>query len=94
MFAHLLKAPVVMVPNIPVGLPQLLGDFFEGMPFEEMQSECFPLIFGERLEHSPPAISPEQTFDTLVVVCAFSAINVATFDLFVLNSGCIEAAGF
>ena len=86
MFADLLKASIVMVSNIPVGLAQLFGDFFERIPFEEMQSKCFPLVFGQRLQNPPPAISPEETFDSLVVVCAIIAAMV-TFSWFVCDSG-------
>ena len=75
-----------MVSNIPVGLAQLFGDFFERMPFEEMQSKSFPLVFGQRLQNPPPAISPEETFDCLVVVCASIDARV-TFGWFVCDSG-------
>src|SRR6266446_1509719 len=92
MFADLLKASIVMVSNISVGLAQLLGDFFERMPFKEMQSKSFPLVFGQRLQNSPPAISPEETFDCLVVVCAFIAARV-TFSWLVCDSGQIESLG-
>ena len=86
MFADLLKASIVMVSNIPVGLAQLFGDFFERIPYEEMQSKCFPLVFGQRLQNPPPAISPEEPFDSLVVVCTFIAARV-TFNRFVCDSG-------
>ena len=81
-----------MVSNISVGLAQLLGDFFERMPFKEMQSKSFSLVFGQRLQNSPPAISPEETFDCLVVVCAFIAAMV-TFNWFVCDSGQVEPLG-
>jgi hypothetical protein len=78
-----------MVSNIPVGLAQLLGDFFERIAFEEMQSKCFPLVFGQRLQNPPPAISPEETFDSLVVVRALIA-GMITFNWFVCDAGQIE----
>src|SRR5438309_10263591 len=89
MFADLLKAAIMMVSNIPVGLAQLFGDFFERIPFEEMQSKSFSVVFGQRLQNSPPTISPEETFDGLVVVCAFIAA-IVTFNWLVCNSGQIE----
>src|SRR4029453_8560947 len=101
MFADLLQAPVVMVSDVPVGLTELLGNLFERMPFEEMQSERLPPVFGKSLQDLPPpvfvkrpqdlppAVSTEETFDTLVVVCAFGSV-VATFDRFVCDSGQIE----
>src|SRR5207302_7089252 len=92
MFADLLKASIVMVSNISVGLAQLFGDFFERIPFKEMQSKGFPLVFGQRLQNPPPAISPEEPFDSLVVVCAAIAARV-TFSWFVCDSGQIESLG-
>src|SRR6266480_5846899 len=89
MFADLLKASIVMVSNISVGLAQLLGNFFERMPFEEMQSKCLSLVFGQRLQNPPPAIFPEEPFDSLVVVWALIA-GMITFNWFVCNSGQIE----
>src|SRR4029434_9829756 len=94
MFADLLQAPVVMVSDVPVGLTELLGDLFERMPFEEMQSERLPLVFGKRLQDLPPAVSTEETFHRTVVLCSFSATKLVTFDRLVLNSRCIEAASF
>ena len=82
----------MMVPDVLVGLPHLLGNFFEGMSFEEMQSEGIPLVFSERLQDLPPAISPEQTFDGLAVVCALVAVMV-TFNWFVSNSRQIKSLG-
>src|SRR6266702_1924136 len=82
MFADLLKASIVMVSNIPVGLAQLVRDFFERIPFKEMQSKSFPLVVGQRLQNPPPAISPEEPFDSLVVVCASITARV-TFNWFV-----------
>src|SRR5258705_1040711 len=90
MFAALLKAPIVMVSNISAGLAQLFGDFLERIPFEEMQSKCCPLVFGQRLQNPPPGISPEEPFDCLVVVCASIAARV-TFSWFVCDSGQIES---
>ena len=75
-----------MVSNIPVGLAQLFGDFFERMPFEEMQSKSFPLVFGQRFQNPPPAISPKETFDTLVVVRALIG-GMITFNWFVCDAG-------
>src|SRR5438445_4492962 len=92
MFADLLKSPIMMISNIPVGLAQFFGDFFERIPFEEMQSKSFPLVFGQRLQNSPPAISPEEPFDSLVVVCATIAA-IVTFSWFVCDSGQIESLG-
>jgi hypothetical protein len=86
MFADLLKASIVMVSNIPIGLAQLFGDFFERVPFKEMQSKSFPLVFSQRLQNPPPAISPKEPFDSLVVVCASIAARV-TFSWFVCDSG-------
>ena len=81
-----------MVSYVSVGLAQLLGDFFKGKPFEEMQSKRFALVFRQRLEYFPPAISTEETFDGPVVLCAFIAAMV-TFRWLVCDSGQIEPLG-
>ena len=78
-----------MVSDISVGLAQLRGDFFERMPFEEVQSKRFPLIFGQRLDNPLPPISSEEPFDGLVIVCATVAV-LATFNRLVCNSGQIK----
>src|SRR4029453_12454205 len=94
MFADLLQAPVVMVSDVPVGLAQLLGDLFERMPFEEMQSERLPLVFGQGFQNPAPAVSTEETFHRTVVLCSFPATKLVTFDRLVLNSRCIRAPSF
>ena len=81
-----------MVSDIPVGLAELFGDFFERMPFEEVQSKRFALVLGQRLQDPPPAVPSEEPFDGLIVFCAF-VLSVVTIRWFVCDSGQIESLG-
>src|SRR4029077_5515053 len=51
-----------------------------------------PLIFGQRLQDPPPAISPEEPFDSLIVFCAF-VLTVVTISWSVCSSRQIESLG-
>ena len=81
-----------MVSDVHVGLAQLLGDFFERMPFEEVQSKCFPLVLGQRLQDPPPAISSKEPFNGVIVFCAL-VVTVVMINWFVCDSGQIESLG-
>ena len=45
-FAELLKTSIVMVPDIGIGLAQLVGDLGEGVALKEMQPQRFSLILS------------------------------------------------
>lgn len=90
MSADLLKTSIVMVPDVSVGLTQLLGDFFKRMALEEMQSKRLSLIFGQRFQNPSPAISSEEPFDSLFIICACIAARVR-FNWFVCDSGQVKA---
>ena len=70
MSAELLQSSVVVVSDVGVGLAEPFGDFCKRQPLEEVQPQRFPLLLAQRLQHCPPAISSEEPFDGLIVVCS------------------------
>src|SRR5579885_2574993 len=68
--AELFKTSVVVVSNVGVGLAKPLGDLRERQPLKEMQPQRLPLLFRQRFQHLPPALSTEKAFGGLIVVCS------------------------
>ena len=67
---QLLKSPIVMVPDIGIGLSQLFSNLGEGIALKKMQPQGIPLFVGKRVQDVPPPIFSKQPLDSLIIVCA------------------------
>jgi hypothetical protein len=88
--AELFKAAIIVVSDIGVRLPQLLGNFAEGISLKEMQPQSLSLLSGQSLQNFSPTVPPEKSFDSLVVFCARIWPRFSLWEL-VRNSGQIES---
>src|ERR1700676_1901789 len=70
-FAHLLtqffQPPVVMMPNISQGLPELFANFCERVAFVKMKSQCFMLLCSQIPHHLLETFSSQECFDRRIV---------------------------
>jgi hypothetical protein len=91
-FAELFKTSIMVIPDVGVGLAQLLSDLCERVALKEVQAECLSLILGQVPYDLFPSIPAKKPFDRLIVVCPIAA-RLPTFKGFVRNSGHIEPLG-
>jgi hypothetical protein len=66
---ELLKAAIVMVSDVGIGLAQLFGNFGECVAFEKMQPKRLFLLKGKRVQHPSPVRSPKKGLERIVILC-------------------------
>ena len=81
-----------MIPDVGIGLAQLLGNLCERVVLKKVQPERFSLVLGQVFYDPFPPIPAEKPFDGMVVVCSQIA-GLFTFNRSVHNPGQIESLG-
>src|SRR5215813_26481 len=92
-FSKLLKASIMVISYVRVGLAEFLFDLVKRKSLKEMQSQRLPLLLSKRAQYFPPGVPSEKSLNALVVFCPFIA-GLVTFGRPVRDSGQIESVRF